>query len=69
MKMHDILRIVREVEISYAEHKDDHKSLELFVSLIEKEVIENCIKALENDGRMMAAELLRKLNGSINDIN
>jgi len=59
MRMPEILCIVREVEATYAEHKDDHKSLELFVSLIEKEVIENCIKALEDDGRMMAAELLR----------
>lgn len=57
MKMHDILRIVREVDAEYAEH--GHKSLELFVSLVEKEIREEYIKALEDDGRMMAAELLR----------
>lgn len=59
MKMHDILRIVREVDAEYADHNDGHKSLELFVSLIEKEIREEYIKALEDDGRMMAAELLR----------
>ena len=62
MTLADILRLVHKVDSHYAEHKDDHKSLQMFVALIEKAERESCIKALENDGRMMAAELLRKRN-------
>lgn len=59
MTLADILRLVHKVDSHYAEHKDDHKSLQMFVALIEKAERESCIKALENDGRMMAAELLK----------
>ena len=54
MTLTDILGLVHEVDSHYAEHKDDHKSLQMFVALIEKAERESCIKALENDGRMMA---------------
>lgn len=60
MTLTEILRIVREVDSRYAEHEDHQTSLQLFVALIEKTERESCIKALEDDGRMMAAELLRK---------
>jgi hypothetical protein len=59
MTINEILRLVHEVDSFYTEHGDDHKSLQLFVALIEKAERESCIKALEVDGRMMAAELLR----------
>jgi hypothetical protein len=59
MTFTDILELVHEVDSHYAKHGDDHKSLQLFVALIEKAERESCIKALEADGRMMAAELLR----------
>jgi hypothetical protein len=62
MTLTDILELVHEVDSHYAEHGDDHLSLQMFVALIEKAERESCIKALENDGRMMAAELLRKRN-------
>jgi hypothetical protein len=63
MKMNEILRIVRKVEIAYAEDRDDYKSLELFVSLIEAAEREKCAKYLEkyaakfDDGRSAALEV------------
>jgi hypothetical protein len=47
MKINEILRIVRKVEIAYAEDRDDYKSLELFVSLIEAAEREKSAKYLE----------------------
>ena len=60
MKINEILRIVRKVEIAYAEDRDDYKSLELFVSLIEAAEREKCAEICEKKYYFAMADAIRE---------